>query len=88
MLARAGRSRLMEEDLAPHFALPCKSDGTFLDPPTFARLLDEYYTTRGWDPELGWPGPELLGRLGLDHLGPELEQLRARCRGTSGNERM
>ena len=77
MLARAGRSRLMEEQLAPHFALPCRSDGTFVDRPAFSRLLDEYYTVRGWDLNLGWPGPDLLSRLGLDHLGPELEQLRA-----------
>jgi aldehyde:ferredoxin oxidoreductase len=49
MLARAGRARDMEEALAPHFALPCRADGTHIDHDGFSRLLDEYYTVRGWD---------------------------------------
>ena len=65
MLARAGRDRAMEEALAPHFNLPCRADGTFIDAAGFSRLLDEYYAARGWDLAHGWPTPELLRRLGL-----------------------
>jgi aldehyde:ferredoxin oxidoreductase len=77
MLARFGRSRCMEETLAPHFQLPCRADGTLVDSAGFARLMDEYFTTRGWDLELGWPTPETLAGLGLDGAVPELERLRA-----------
>jgi aldehyde:ferredoxin oxidoreductase len=76
MLARAGRSRAMEEKLAPHFQLPCRDDGTLIDPAGFSRLLDEYYTARGWDLELGWPTAVGLKRLGLEKTIPEIEQLR------------
>jgi len=76
MLARAGRQRRMEEALAPHFKLPCRSDGTLVDEVGFSRIVDEYYLARGWDLELGWPTPELLQRLDLDELIPELERLR------------
>ena len=76
MLARAGRSRVMEEKLAPHFQLPCREDGTLIDPAGFSRLLDEYYTARGWDLELGWPTAEGLKRLNLEKTIPEIEQLR------------
>jgi aldehyde:ferredoxin oxidoreductase len=55
----------MEEALAPHFNLPCRADGTFIDAAGFSRLLDEYYAARGWDLAHGWPTPELLRRLGL-----------------------
>jgi len=77
MLARAGRARPMEESLAPHFQLPCRADGTLIDAAGFSRLLDEYYTARGWDLELGWPLAETLRDLGLEALIPELEQRRA-----------
>lgn len=77
LLARAGRHRGMEEEaLAPHFALPCRADGTWVDRAGFARLLDEYYTARGWDPETGWPTAEALRRVGLEEALPELERLR------------
>ena len=76
MLARAGRSRIMEEALAPHFKLPCRDDGTWIDAQGFGRLLDEYYTARGWDLELGWPLPETLEALGLAQAIPELLQRR------------
>ena len=77
MLARAGRSRVMEEKLAPHFQLPCRADGTLVDAAGFSKLLDEYYTARGWDLELGWPQPKLLKELGLDNVLPELDRLRS-----------
>jgi aldehyde:ferredoxin oxidoreductase len=76
MLARAGRGRRMEETLAPHFALPCQSDGTSVDAAEFSRLLDEYYAERGWDLAFGWPTDACLERLGLEDAIPKLEQLR------------
>jgi aldehyde:ferredoxin oxidoreductase len=78
MLARAGRSRRMEAGLASHFILPCRADGTLIDEAGFSRLLDEYYTARGWDLELGWPTINLLEKLGLEQTAGELEVLRRR----------
>jgi len=77
LLARAGRSRPMEEGLAPHFKLPCRADGTSIDAAGFACLLDEYFAERGFDLALGWPQPETLSGLGLAALIPEVERLRA-----------
>ncbi len=77
MLARAGRGREMEEALAPHFKLPCRADGTFIDEEGFSRLLDEYYSARGWDLEFGWPQADLLESLGLEEVIPELEGYRS-----------
>ncbi len=77
MLARAGRRRQMEERwLAPHFALPCRADGTSIDGAGFSRLLDEYYAARGWDTEYGWPQAGSLERLGLDDVVPALDEYR------------
>jgi aldehyde:ferredoxin oxidoreductase len=79
MLARAGRGRKMEEaTLAGHFQLPCRADGTSIDEAGFSRLLDEYFTARGWDLEHGWPHPSTLKRLGLEELIPVLESYRHR----------
>ncbi|MHB1134275.1 MAG: aldehyde ferredoxin oxidoreductase N-terminal domain-containing protein [Chloroflexota bacterium] len=77
LLARFGRTRPMEEALAPHFTLPCKSDGTSIEPPGFSRLLSEYYAARGWDQQLGWPTAELLERLELGDVAEELSARRA-----------
>jgi len=78
MLARAGRGRALEEGLAAHFALPCRTDGTSIDAAGFARLIDEYYAERGWDLAYGWPTREKLEALGLEALGPELDEARTR----------
>ncbi len=75
MLARAGRSREMEELLAPHFQLPCRADGTLIDPQGFSNLLDEYYRARGWDLQRGWPQAEQLKELGLEDAVQELKKL-------------
>jgi len=80
MLARAGRSRKMEEALAPHFELPCRSDGTLIDKAGFSRLLDEYYSASGWDLEFGWPQAHLLKSLGLEEVIPELDECRREAR--------
>jgi aldehyde:ferredoxin oxidoreductase len=76
MLARAGRGRKMEEGLAPHFKLPCRADGTLIDEAGFSRLLDEYYSARGWDLEFGWPQADQLRELGLEEVIPELDERR------------
>jgi len=76
MLARAGRGRAMEESLASHYELPCPDDGTSVDEMGFSRLLDEYYTARGWDLEFGWPEADRLRMLGLEEAIPEMEALR------------
>lgn len=78
MLARAGRSRKMEETLASHFELPCRADGTTIDKAGFSQLMDEYYTARGWDLEFGWPQADTLRELGLGDVIPELEERRSR----------
>ncbi|KPJ86222.1 MAG: hypothetical protein AMS17_13465 [Spirochaetes bacterium DG_61] len=41
MLARSGRSRILEEQLASHFQLPCRADGTSIDREGFLKLMDE-----------------------------------------------
>ncbi|HIE27666.1 TPA: hypothetical protein EYP66_10295, partial [Candidatus Poribacteria bacterium] len=77
MLARAGRSRKMEEKtLSPHFKLPCRADGTLIDEIGFSHLLDEYFSARGWDHEFGWPQDEQLKSLNLKEVIPELNQHR------------
>lgn len=78
LLARAGRSRALEEGLASHFALPCRDDGTWVDARGYSRILDEYYAARGWDLERGWPTAETLRGLGLEDLVAEIEALRER----------
>ncbi|MHB1415181.1 MAG: aldehyde ferredoxin oxidoreductase N-terminal domain-containing protein [Chloroflexota bacterium] len=77
LLALTGRGRKMEESLASHFSLPCRSDGTSIDAEGFARLLDEYYSMRGWDVHSGWPKPELLSSLGLVEALPEMSAHRS-----------
>jgi len=77
LLARAGRTRRMEEDtLGPHFQLPCRADGTSIDEAGFARLLDEYFAARGWDLELGWPQDDQLRAMGLGDVAVELDERR------------
>ena len=77
LLARAGRDRRMEEAvLAPHFELPCRADGTLIDKQGFSGLLDEYYSARGWDLELGWPQTQQLRELGLEDVVSAMETYR------------
>jgi aldehyde:ferredoxin oxidoreductase len=81
MLARAGRQRSMEEGLAGHFELPCRADGTRIDRAGFSRLMDEYYSARGWDLDLGWPKAQKFAALGLEFVAPEIAELRLRFAG-------
>ena len=76
----------MERELASHFALPCRDDGTRLDEAGFSRLLDEYYAARGWDLELGWPQAEQLRDLGLEDAVAEVAAARRAFGGGSTAE--
>ena len=49
--------------------------GERLDPEKFNRLLDEYYTLRGWDLETGSPTRKRLEELDLNDVADELEAL-------------
>ena len=51
-------------------AMPDGADkGANLDRGDYERLLDDYYTARGWDRVTGYPTPEKLKELGLDESG-------------------
>ena len=39
------------------------------------KLLDRYYTLRGWDTKTGWPTRETLEKLGLKYVADQLEEL-------------
>ena len=72
-----------EKTLAPHFKLPCRADGTLIDVSGSSRLLDEYYSARGWDLDFGWPQNEQLKALGLKEVIPELNQRRRNLKDVS-----
>jgi aldehyde:ferredoxin oxidoreductase len=76
LLARAGRSRRHEERLASHFELPCRDDGTRLTESAFSKMMDAYYSARGWDLQDGWPLSETLVELGLQDVAADLGDLR------------
>jgi aldehyde:ferredoxin oxidoreductase len=46
--------------------------GQRLDPEGWERMLDDYYTARGYDPASGWPTMERLKALGLAEAGRRL----------------
>jgi aldehyde:ferredoxin oxidoreductase len=39
--------------------------GQILDREVFKNMRNEFYHLRGWDPETGYPGTEILHELGL-----------------------
>ncbi len=76
-----GRSRAVDEQVIPHFTSienwvnPVLGEGVGLDREKFARLMDEYYTLRGWDVATGRPTEAKLRELGLADVAEELAQL-------------
>lgn len=38
-------------------------------------MLDEYYVTRGWDKETGWPTRQKLEELSLKYVADDLERI-------------
>jgi aldehyde:ferredoxin oxidoreductase len=67
-VSKFNRNRDVDELVEPHFELPCKTDGTYLNKGIFKEILDDYYRHRGWDPETGIPTREKLKELGLENL--------------------
>ncbi len=61
---REGFSR-KDDRLPPRFLEAREDTGWKLLPEDFQRMLDEYYSLRGWDAE-GRPKPETLKRLGIE----------------------
>jgi aldehyde:ferredoxin oxidoreductase len=65
------RSHSVDEQVIPHFARienwvnPVLGEGVALDRTQFVRLMDEYYTLRGWDVQTGRPTGAKLQELGL-----------------------
>jgi aldehyde:ferredoxin oxidoreductase len=66
LVKRFDRNRKTDEMVAPHFQLPCKTDGTNISMEKFGELLDHYYKDRGWDPVTGIPLNDKLNQLGLE----------------------
>lgn len=65
LVEKHGRTREIDETVAPHFQLPCNTDGTSITLKEFKSLLDDYYTQRGWDSKTGKPFAQKLKELGL-----------------------
>ena len=65
LVERFGRDRSVDELVAPHFQLPCRTDGTSISLEKFRELLDQYYLGRGWDVSTGVPTREKLKELGI-----------------------
>lgn len=65
MILRYGRNRALERSLASHFELPCRDDGTALEPGDWERLMDAWLSACRYDLETGAPTPELLAELGI-----------------------
>ncbi|MEI6127937.1 MAG: aldehyde ferredoxin oxidoreductase C-terminal domain-containing protein, partial [Pseudomonadota bacterium] len=51
--------------------------GSVIDRDMFSKLMDDYYSDRGWDVQSGLPTKKCFERLGLTDIAPELE--RAGC---------
>jgi aldehyde:ferredoxin oxidoreductase len=76
-----GRDRAMDETVIPYFSKvewwtnPELGERQALDVERFRRLMDEYYTLRGWDPRTGWPTRRRLEELDLRDIADELERI-------------
>jgi aldehyde:ferredoxin oxidoreductase len=74
------RSRDVDEQVIPYFEQvenwvnPSIGRGIGLDREKFAKLLDEYYTLRGWNPETGRPTRAKLEELGLSDVADVLAE--------------
>jgi len=75
-----GRSRKHDESVIPYFEFTEHFVGPTgkreaLDREKFMKLMDEYYTLRGWNKGTGRPTKENLVELGLGYVSRELEKL-------------
>jgi aldehyde:ferredoxin oxidoreductase len=72
------RSRAVDEQVIPYFSSienwvnPVIGVGVGLDRAKFGKLMDKYYTLRGWDVATGRPTATKLRELGLADVGAEL----------------
>jgi aldehyde:ferredoxin oxidoreductase len=48
--------------------------GSVIDRPSFEKLMDEYYTLRGWDVATGFQTVMKLRELGLDDIAEDLKR--------------
>jgi len=70
---------LKPDPLNPHLIVPGPGEdalsmkGNILDRAQFARMREEFYELRGWDPETGLQKTRTLERLDLDDLVEELQ---------------
>jgi aldehyde:ferredoxin oxidoreductase len=50
-------------------------EGNTIEEDKWRQMLEEYYETRGWDPDTGIPTRETLESLGLQDVARELEEM-------------
>jgi len=65
LVKKFNRDRKVDEMVAPHFQLPCKTDGTNISITDFSKLLEKYYIDRGWS-QAGIPNVRKLKQLGIE----------------------
>ena len=63
-----GRDRKIDESIATHFELPCKTDKSRISREEFKKLLDRYYSLRGWDLKTGIPSEDKIRDLNLEEI--------------------
>ncbi|MEA3407667.1 MAG: aldehyde ferredoxin oxidoreductase N-terminal domain-containing protein [Chloroflexota bacterium] len=68
-----GRDRDIDESTLDGFMYPGKDDGVMLDRQKFLKLMDIYYTLRGWDVDNGWPTRDKLQELNLTDVAEGLD---------------
>ncbi|UCE56313.1 MAG: hypothetical protein JSV31_12985 [Desulfobacterales bacterium] len=66
LVQKFNRNRKTDEIVAPHFKLPCKTDGTNISMEKFRELLDHYYKFREWNADTGIPTNDKLRQIGLE----------------------
>jgi len=74
LFIREGRTRKDDETVISFFKQPDYTKGIPLDEVRFRRLMDQYYTLRGWDVNSGVPKREKLEELGLKDVADELNK--------------
>ena len=74
------RTRATDEQVIPYFEQvedwvnPFVGEALGLDVEKFGKLMDDYYTLRGWDPVTGRPTRAKLEELGLSDVAHDLAQ--------------
>lgn len=80
--------RRQDDRLPKGFMIPyAPGGGTESYIPPIAEMLDAYYAARGWDPQDGFPRPEKLVELRLEHVAKDLTSLKEAEAGSMGGSR-